>query len=151
MPNGLRFCAAALRMSPNLAATFGIRMSSMKTMRVCVAARNLSVSLLLLVLSLSAIGCGGGYGNSGGGGGGGATAPYITTQPANQTVAVGQTATFSVVASGTAPLNYQWQKNGADISGATSSSHTTQATTTQDNGAPRKVAVSNSYERVTCG
>jgi Ig-like domain-containing protein len=126
-------------------------MSSMKTTRVCVAARNLSVSLLLLVLSLSAIGCGGGYGNSGGGGGGGATAPYITTQPANQTVTVGQRATFSVVASGTAPLNYQWQKNGADISGATSSSYMTPATTTSDNGATFKVAVSNSAGSVTSG
>ena len=42
-------------------------------------------------------------------------APSITTQPANQTVTAGQTATFSVVASGTAPLSYQWQKNGAAI------------------------------------
>ncbi len=45
-------------------------------------------------------------------------APTITTQPANQTVAAGQTATFSVVATGTAPLTYQWQKNGSAISGA---------------------------------
>src|SRR4029077_388089 len=50
-------------------------------------------------------------------------APTITAQPANQTVTVGQAATFSVVASGTAPLSYQWQKNGADISGATSASY----------------------------
>src|SRR5690348_14978731 len=52
-------------------------------------------------------------------------APTITTQPASQTVTAGQTATFSVVASGTAPLSYQWQKNGATISGATSASYTT--------------------------
>jgi hypothetical protein len=38
--------------------------------------------------------------------------PSITTQPANQTVAVGSTATFSVVATGTAPMTYQWYKNG---------------------------------------
>ncbi|PYU20295.1 MAG: hypothetical protein DMG30_21570, partial [Acidobacteria bacterium] len=50
--------------------------------------------------------------------------PSITTQPASQTVTAGQTATFSVTATGTAPLNYQWQKNGAAISGATSSSYT---------------------------
>src|SRR6185436_17828649 len=48
--------------------------------------------------------------------------PTITTQPANQTLTAGQTATFSVVASGTPPLSYQWQKNGSNISGATSSS-----------------------------
>src|SRR5260370_4556771 len=37
-------------------------------------------------------------------------APAITTQPANQTVTAGQTATFTVVAGGTAPLSYQWQE-----------------------------------------
>src|SRR5207302_7261588 len=49
-----------------------------------------------------------------------AVAPTITTQPANQTVTAGQTASFAVAANGTAPLSYQWQKNGANISGATS-------------------------------
>ena len=69
--------------------------------------------------------------------------PSITTQPANQTVNVGQVATFSVVASGTAPLSYQWQKNGTSISGATSASYTTPASTTNDNGATFGVMVSN--------
>ena len=46
-------------------------------------------------------------------------APVITTQPTNQAVAVGQTATFSVTASGTAPLSYQWSLNGTNITGAT--------------------------------
>ena len=58
-----------------------------------------------------------------------AVAPTITTQPANQTVNAGQTATFSVTATGTAPLSYQWQKNGANITGATSASYTTPMTT----------------------
>jgi hypothetical protein len=48
-----------------------------------------------------------------------AVAPTITTQPVNQAVTAGQTATFAVVAIGTAPLSYQWQKNGANIAGAT--------------------------------
>ena len=69
--------------------------------------------------------------------------PSITTQPANQTVNVGQVATFSVVATGTAPLTYQWQKNGTPISGATSASYTTPATTANDNGALFIVMVSN--------
>jgi len=73
-----------------------------------------------------------------------ATAPSITTQPASQTVTVGQTATFSVVASGTAPLSYQWQKNSTNISGATSSTYTTPATTSSDNGSTFLVIVSNS-------
>jgi acid phosphatase len=71
-------------------------------------------------------------------------APTITTQPASQTVTVGQTATFNVAATGTAPLSYQWRKNGTAISGATSSSYTTPATTSSDNGAQFTVVVSNS-------
>jgi hypothetical protein len=73
-----------------------------------------------------------------------AVAPTITTQPANQTVTVGQTATFSVTATGTAPLSYQWQKNSANISGATAASYTTPATASTDNGAQFDVVVSNS-------
>jgi hypothetical protein len=69
--------------------------------------------------------------------------PTIVTPPANQTVTAGQTATFSVTASGTAPLSYQWQKDSADINGATSASYTTPATTAQDNGAQFWVLVSN--------
>jgi hypothetical protein len=71
------------------------------------------------------------------------------TPPANQTVTAGQTATFSVTASGTAPLSYQWQKNGADINGATLASYTTPATAAQDNGAEFRVVVSNSAGKAT--
>ena len=73
-----------------------------------------------------------------------ATSPSITTQPANQSVVVGQKATYSVAATGTAPLSYQWQKNGASISGATSSSYTTPPTTLADNGASFVAVVSDS-------
>jgi hypothetical protein len=76
-------------------------------------------------------------------------APTITTQPVNQTVTAGQTAAFSVVASGTAPLSYQWQKNGANIAGATSASYTTPATTTSDSGSTFRVVVSNSAGSAT--
>ncbi|HEY6174278.1 MAG TPA: discoidin domain-containing protein [Kofleriaceae bacterium] len=69
-------------------------------------------------------------------------APAITSQPASRTVALGQTATFSVVASGSG-LSYQWSKNGAAIAGATAASYTTPATTAGDNGAQFTVAVSN--------
>jgi hypothetical protein len=72
-----------------------------------------------------------------------AVVPAITTQPANQSVTVGQTATFNVTATGTAPLSYQWQKNSANITGATASSYTTPATATADNGAKFDVVVSN--------
>ncbi len=70
-------------------------------------------------------------------------APSITTQPQNTTVTAGQTATFTVVATGTAPLSYQWQKNQANISNATSATYTTPATTTADNGSTFRVIVSN--------
>src|SRR6266478_3653329 len=75
--------------------------------------------------------------------------PSITTQPASQTVTAGQTASFSLAATGTAPLSYLWQKNGANIAGATSSSYTTPATTTSDSGSTFRVAVSNSAGTVT--
>ena len=59
----------------------------------------------------------------------GATAPAITSQPSSQSVATGAAATFSVVATGTAPLSYQWQIGGAAITGATAASYTTPAAT----------------------
>ena len=46
-------------------------------------------------------------------------APVITAQPQPVTVSAGQTAQFSVTATGTAPLAYQWQRNGVNIAGAT--------------------------------
>jgi hypothetical protein len=49
-------------------------------------------------------------------------APSILSQPSSQTIQAGQTATFNVVAAGTAPLRYQWNLEGRTISGATSSS-----------------------------
>jgi hypothetical protein len=56
---------------------------------------------------------------------------------------------FSVMASGTAPLSYQWQKNGAVITGATSATYTTAPTTSADNGAQFNVVVRNSYGSAT--
>src|SRR5258708_5156194 len=63
-----------------------------------------------------------------------AIAPTVTPV-ANQTVQVGQSATFTESASGTAPLSYQWQKNGAAINGAIGASYTTPATVAGDDGA----------------
>jgi O-glycosyl hydrolase len=84
-----------------------------------------------------------------GGGTSTTNAPTITTQPASATVTVGQTATFSVAASGTAPFTYQWSKNGAAISGATGSSYTTPATATADSGSTFSVVVTNSAGSAT--
>jgi hypothetical protein len=79
----------------------------------------------------------------------GGTAPSISTQPSNQTVTQGQPATFSVSASGSAPLSYQWQRNMSDISGATSSSYTLSSTTLADNGAKFRCVVSNAFGNAT--
>jgi hypothetical protein len=76
-------------------------------------------------------------------------APSITSQPASQTVVAGKTASFAVAATGTTPMTYQWSKNGAAISGATSSSYTTPAEITADNNAKFTVAVSNSAGSAT--
>ena len=76
-------------------------------------------------------------------------APSITTQPQNQTVTAPASATFSVVASGTAPLEYQWTKNGSVIAGATSATYTTPATSTADDGAKYVAVVTNSAGKAT--
>ncbi|MBX2968400.1 MAG: VCBS repeat-containing protein [Cyclobacteriaceae bacterium] len=47
--------------------------------------------------------------------------PSITTQPVSQSVCEGQNITLTVVATGNAPLSYQWQKDLINIAGATSS------------------------------
>ncbi|MGH9744196.1 MAG: choice-of-anchor D domain-containing protein, partial [Candidatus Acidiferrum sp.] len=72
-----------------------------------------------------------------------AVAPTITTQPVNQAVTAGQTAIFTVAAGGTATLSYQWQKNGANIAGATGTNYTTPATATTDSGSTFRVVVTN--------
>jgi len=72
-----------------------------------------------------------------------AVKPSITSQPANQTVAAGQKATFTVAATGTVPITYQWKKNGTAISGATASIYTTPGEITSDSGAKFSVTLRN--------
>ena len=76
------------------------------------------------------------------------TAPSITSQPVSQTVNVGSSVTFSVTATGTEPLSYQWKKNGSDISGATDSTYKINSVQTSDAGS-YTVTVSNSVDSVT--
>lgn len=52
------------------------------------------------------------------------TIPVITTQPTNKTAAPGTTVTFTASATGLPTPTYQWQKNGVNISGATSATLT---------------------------
>jgi hypothetical protein len=78
-----------------------------------------------------------------------AVAPAIVQAPANVTVAVGQSATFAVQASGTGPLNYQWLRNGTAIPNAIGTSYQTPATVAGDTGALFAVRVSNAKGNVT--
>ncbi len=50
-------------------------------------------------------------------------APSITVQPNGGTITQGRTRTLSVTAAGTAPLLYQWSRNGAEIAGATTAAY----------------------------
>jgi photosystem II stability/assembly factor-like uncharacterized protein len=89
------------------------------------------------------------------GGGGGSTppaapsavAPVILSQPQSVSTFEGMNATFSVQASGTAPLNYQWRRDGLAIAGADQSSYQF-AATLADNGVQFSVIVSNSVGSV---
>lgn len=77
------------------------------------------------------------------------TPPTITSQPSNKTASLGQNVTFTVRATGTAPLLYQWQKNGVDIPGASQASYVTPPATEADNGSLFRVTVSNAGGSVT--
>lgn len=77
-----------------------------------------------------------------------AAKPSITTQPVGLTVNAGSAATFSVVATGTAPLTYLWYLNTGAIATATSTSYSIPATQTANAG-NYTVVVSNGYGNTT--
>lgn len=72
----------------------------------------------------------------------------ISVQPRSVVVASGQVATFSVAASGTGPLKYQWQVDGIDIAGAKTSTYMTGTLSWSDADSVYSVIVSNSVQRV---
>jgi hypothetical protein len=78
-----------------------------------------------------------------------AIAPTITTQPVSATVNERGTATFTVVASGSAPFTYQWLSNNVVIDGATSATYTIQSATVSANNATYKVTVTNGSGNIT--
>jgi hypothetical protein len=82
------------------------------------------------------------------GGGTGSTPAGISVAPVNVTVTAGQSATFSVTASGTPPFTYQWFNNGADA-GTNASTYVIASATAQDTGAQIKVQVSNTLGSMT--
>ena len=81
--------------------------------------------------------------------------PTVTSQPLNQTVSVGQKATFSVIAIGTAPLTYQWLRQEAGGGawanvGTNSPTYTTDPARAADNGAKFQCLVTNTVGSVLC-
>ena len=74
--------------------------------------------------------------------------PVITAQPTSQSVVAGSSVSFSVTATGTAPLSYQWRKGNQDIVGATSPTYTLSNVQSGD-AASYSVVVSNSAGTVT--
>ena len=77
-----------------------------------------------------------------------AVAPVVSTQPTSQTASLGGTLTLSVVATGTAPVSYQWSRGGVIIAGATSATLALTNLQASDAGA-YTVAVSNAGGTVT--
>jgi glucose/arabinose dehydrogenase len=75
----------------------------------------------------------------------GAAAPSITSHPSNRTSAPGGSVTFSVRASGPAPLRYQWRRDGVDIAGATAADYTIGSVAQSDSGARFRALVTNDF------
>jgi alpha-tubulin suppressor-like RCC1 family protein len=94
---------------------------------------------LMTAMALTVAACGGGTDTG---------TLSITSQPANRTVNDGANASFSVVAAGEAPLNYQWRKNGGNVPGGTASTLVVTAPYA-DNGAAYSVVVGDASGSVT--
>ncbi len=67
----------------------------------------------------------------------------VTTPPAHRTVYENTDVTFTVAHSGTTPFTYQWQRDGVDIPGATTSTYTLAPAVLADSGAKFRVKIGN--------
>ena len=75
--------------------------------------------------------------------------PVITVQPTNLSVTASQSAVFSVTVTGAGPLTYQWMRNGAAISGATSPTYAIKSVSVLDSGAHFSVMALNRAGKAT--
>ncbi len=75
--------------------------------------------------------------------------PVISQQPQDQTVFEGDPAAFAISALGAAPFSYQWQRDGADIPGATAASLSLGDPQLSDDGAAFRCIVRNAYGEAT--
>ncbi|HET8732539.1 MAG TPA: putative Ig domain-containing protein, partial [Anaeromyxobacteraceae bacterium] len=71
--------------------------------------------------------------------------PVITAHPASASVVPPATASFTVSATGSGVLTYQWQRNGTIIPGAVDATYVTPATAGSDNGAQYRVVVTDDF------
>ncbi|MBN3725617.1 DUF4982 domain-containing protein [Burkholderia sp. Ac-20379] len=76
-------------------------------------------------------------------------APAIVTAPLARNITAGQSAEFSVTASGSPVLSYQWLRNGTPIAGATGPVYDTPVMQVADSGALYSVLVKNSAGQIT--
>ncbi len=77
------------------------------------------------------------------------TLPDISSQPLGKTVLEGQPASFTVVASGTAPLSYQWERDFVPLTGETNATLNLVSVSLSDNGAAYRCVVSNDLGSTT--
>lgn len=75
--------------------------------------------------------------------------PVITLPPVNQLVSPGNSAAFHISASGTQPLNFQWQRNSVNIPTALTDTYSLPTASLADNGAQFRCLVSNTFGSVT--
>lgn len=73
----------------------------------------------------------------------GSGAPFISVQPQPRLVTVGEPAPFSITAIGAAPLQYQWQREGVDIPGATQPTYSLASATLADDQKHFRCRVTN--------
>lgn len=79
----------------------------------------------------------------------GSGAPFISAQPQNNTAAIGDIIDFTIAASGSQPLSYQWMQDGVPIANALSPTYSFTVTQLADNGKIFSCQVSNSFGNVT--
>jgi glucose/arabinose dehydrogenase len=78
-----------------------------------------------------------------------AASPVVTTDPQSQTAAIGDTVTFTVAATGEAPLSYQWRRDNEAIFGETSPTLRVGPISGSDAGVAFRCMVSNAYGGVS--
>jgi len=105
--------------------------------------------MVACAVTIALPGCSSGGGDDGPPAAAVVTAPTVTTQPGAQTLTAGSAASFTVVATGTAPLAFQWQRDGSNIAGATSASYNIAAVGEADSGAVFRVVVTNTAGSAT--